>query len=115
MLSSGLNPSKNPREFPRSHKKSGASTVGAEVFDLDLQVVQCPAQVKVEEPFSLELQADVSVVGVEFGLWLLNLKRRGEHGSWRLYGYPWLMNVDETPFFPCRIVMAVTTKMVPPP
>ncbi|CAL1126227.1 unnamed protein product [Cladocopium goreaui] len=26
------------------------------VFDLDLQVVQCPAQVKVEEPFSLELQ-----------------------------------------------------------
>eukprot|EP00435_Cladocopium_sp_Y103_P016869 s1943_g4.t1 len=26
------------------------------VFELDLQVVQCPAQVKVEEPFSLELQ-----------------------------------------------------------
>jgi hypothetical protein len=52
MLSSGLNPSKNPREFPRSPRnKSG------EVFDLDLQVVQCPAQVKVEEPFSLELQA----------------------------------------------------------
>ena len=33
-------------------------------------------------------------------LTLLTLKRRGEHGSWRLYGYPWLMNVDETLFSP---------------
>ena len=49
----------NPTESPRTSTESSHDQCfpGTEVFDLDLQVVQCPAQVKVEEPFSLELQA----------------------------------------------------------
>jgi len=92
-----LNLSKNPREFPRSpHNKSGASTVGAEVFDLDLQVVQCPAQVKVEEPFSLELQASRRL-GRWGRVWFVVIEQKdGVNMGAGGYMAIWLSLVDET-------------------